>query len=319
MPLLKRIDVRLDHLGDELLELDNVSGEGTDALSGLFGGHGVLVELKAEGFFVVGDLFEIAGASGVELALEGSLGVLQLFEKAGRNGEKIATGKAGDLSGVPEGRSHDLGLVAVFLVVAVDLGNGLHAGIFIADVIGVVLLFEPVVDATDEGGDELDSGFGTSDGLGEGEEESEIAVDAFLLEFFSSLDAFPSGSDLDEDAVARDALGLVGGDELFGFRDGGCGVEGKTGVDFGGNTTRNDLEDLKAEEDEDAVEDGFDQSVTGLAGFLEFLDSLLNDAAILGLAGSLKDERGVGGGILRLVFLHGGEVPSVCNDGGESF
>ena len=39
----------------------------------------------------------------------------------------------------------------------------------------------PVEDATDKGGDELDLGFGAGNGLGEGEEQGEVAVDAFFF------------------------------------------------------------------------------------------------------------------------------------------
>ncbi len=127
----------------------------------------------------------------------------------------------------------------------------------------------PVEDAADEGRDELDAGLGAGDGLGEGEEEGEVAVDAFLLEFLGGLDAFPGGGDLDEDALAGDAVLFVNGDELSGLGDGGVGVEGEAGIDLGRNAAGNDLEDFQAEEDQDAVDDRLRERGTGRSGGLE--------------------------------------------------
>jgi len=58
----------------------------------------------------------------------------------------------------------------------------------------------------DEGGDELHAGLGAGDGLGEGEEQREVAVDAFFFQFLRCADAFPCGGNFDEDAIAVDAV-----------------------------------------------------------------------------------------------------------------
>lgn len=148
---LKRRGRSLDHGLDELLELHDVSGEGADPLRCFLGGHGVFVELEAEGFFVVGDLVEVAVRRvGIELLLKRSVSILKLFEKSGRDGEKIATGKGGDLTDITERSAHDFGLVAVLLVVVVDLGHGKDAGIFVAGVFLARVVLIPVVDTTDE-------------------------------------------------------------------------------------------------------------------------------------------------------------------------
>ena len=49
----------------------------------------------------------------------------------------------------------------------------------------------------------LHAGLGAGHGLGEAEQQGEVAVDAFLLEHLGGLDAFPGGGDLDQDALAR--------------------------------------------------------------------------------------------------------------------
>lgn len=63
----------------------------------------------------------------------------------------------------------------------------------------------------------------------------------FILEDFGSLDSLPCGSYLDEDAWFWDILLSVEVDDAQGFGDGGFGVKGETGVDFGGDVSRDNL------------------------------------------------------------------------------
>jgi hypothetical protein len=130
------------------------------------------------------------------------------------------------------------------LVVVVDLRHGLHAGIFRRAEILAGALLEPIENAADEGGDELDAALGAGSGLGEAEEKGEVAVDAFLLQHFGGFDAFPGGGDLDEHAVATDAGFFVEGHDLAGLGDSGGGVEGQAGVDLGGDAAGDDFKDL---------------------------------------------------------------------------
>jgi len=162
-----------DEAGDEGFEFDDVLGEVADAFGGLLGGHGVFVEEPAEGFFVAADAVDLEGFGvvGVELFDEGFVGGLEFAEEAWGDGEEVAAGEFGDLAFVAEAGAHDLGGVAEVLVVVVDLGDGLDAGIFGGGVVLAGAFFVPVEDAADEGGDEFDAAFGAGDGLGEGEEE----------------------------------------------------------------------------------------------------------------------------------------------------
>ena len=91
----------------------------------------------------------------------------------------------------------------------------------------------PVHDAADEGGDKLHAGLGTRDGLGEGEEQCEIAVNAFFFQFLGCADAFPRGGDFDEDSIAVDAVLFVTRDERARLGERGFGVEAEAGVHLG--------------------------------------------------------------------------------------
>lgn len=71
-----------------------------------------------------------------------------------------------------------------------------------------------------------------------------------LLEFTGGLDTLPCRSDLDEDTLLLDADGFVEGNELLGLGLGALLVEGKTGIDLGGDTTRDESENFLAELDE---------------------------------------------------------------------
>lgn len=70
------------------------------------------------------------------------------------------------------------------------------------------------------------------------------------LKLASSLDTFPGGGNLDENALLLDSDRLVERNELLGLRLSGLLVEGQTGVDLGGDTAGDDCENLLAEFDE---------------------------------------------------------------------
>ena len=117
---------------------------------------------------------------GIELALHDSLGLLQLVEEFGTDGEQVRSGQADNLIHVAEARAHHLSLVAEFLVVVVNAGYGRDAGVLVGwNLRAAVLLFVPIVNTADEGRDQSHSRFGARNRLGEAEEQSQIAVDAF--------------------------------------------------------------------------------------------------------------------------------------------
>ena len=71
----------------------------------------------------------------------------------------------------------------------------------------------PVHDSANERRDELDTGLSTGNGLSEGEEQSKVAVDPFLLQLFSCPNALPSGGDLDENTITIDAVLFIAPDQ----------------------------------------------------------------------------------------------------------
>jgi len=79
-------------------------------------------------------------------------------------------------------------------------------------------------------------------------------VDAFLLQLLSSLNTFPGGGELDEDALATDAGLLVGGDDFVSGLDRLLRVIGEARIDFRGNTARYDLQNALAEFDGELLE-----------------------------------------------------------------
>ena len=228
------------------------------------------------------DLLELLrlGLLGRELALERALGLLQLAQELGRDRQQVAAGELGDLADVAEAGTHDLGGIAELLEVVVDLRDRMDARVIgRRDALEALLLEIPVVDAADERGDQRDAGLGAGDGLGEAEEQRQVAVDAFLLELLGGADALPGGGDLDEDALAVDAVGLIKADQPAGLLDGALGVEREPGIDLGRDAARDDLEDLLAEGDEQAIDAGFDLGVEVVALALGRADDVFEQPA----------------------------------------
>ena len=107
----------------------------------------------------------------------------------------------------------------MLLVVIVNLTDGLNTRVFLVLVSrsGLVLLV-PIQNTTNEGRDESDASLGTSNSLSETEQKGEVTVDLIVtLEFTSSLDTLPAGSDLDENALLGDPNRLVELDQVLGL------------------------------------------------------------------------------------------------------
>src|SRR5208283_2911766 len=128
----------------------------------------------------------------IEFTIQNAFGLLQLVEKVWTNGQQICSRQADDLIHIPKTCPHHLGLVAVFLVVVVDAGDGRNAGILVRGNLRAAMLFlVPIVNTTDERRNQRYPGFGARYGLGEAEEQRQIAVDAFLLKKLSCLNTLP--------------------------------------------------------------------------------------------------------------------------------
>lgn len=64
------------------------------------------------------------------------------------------------------------------------------------------------------------------------------------------------------------------------FGDGGFLVKGETGIDFGGNSSRDDFEDFFSEFNEETVEGGIDLVVNVAAVVLSVLDCCIDEFCV---------------------------------------
>ncbi len=262
-----------------------------DAFGELFGGHGVLVHLPTESALVE-HLARLAFAR-QQQAWQLALGVSQLLQQVGTDGQAVAAGQLLDLAEIAEAGAHHHRLVAVGLVVAIDARDRLHAGILGAGVVAVLALLVPVVDAPDERRDEEHPGVGAGHRLGEGEQQGQVGLDALAFQNLGGADSFPGGGDLDQHRSRSDALFVVQLDQAVGAGEGGLAVERQARVDFGGNTSGNDSEDVLADCHGEAV-----ASQSGVAAATR--GSLSKVLGVARQGGGLEQQRRVGGGVHRL-------------------
>ena len=131
-----------------------------------------------------------------------------------RDCKVIASSQLGDLTAIPEACPHHNGLVSEFLVVVEDLLHRLYTRILLRRKFLFMRSLVPIKDAAHKGRDEECACLRGGDGLWERKEEGEVAIDAmFRLQNLSSLDAFPSTGELDEDP------GFVNADIFVELRD----------------------------------------------------------------------------------------------------
>ncbi len=134
----------------------------------------------------------------------------QLLQKIRSDCQVIATSQLSDFTDATERSTHDNRLVAEFLVVVEDGLDGCNSGVFFLAIGLASLGLVPIENTTDEGRNEEGTGFGGSDGLDFAEHEGEVDIDAVIaLEDAGSLDTFPGGGDLDQDAGFVDTNGFV--------------------------------------------------------------------------------------------------------------
>lgn len=301
------------------LESLGIGSELADTLAQLLNGHLVLVEVEAEGGLVgdVGLLLNVqrAGVRSVQLLGDGLGRVQQVLQQVGGDGQVVAASKLGNLASVAERGTHDNGAVAVLLVVVEDGLDGQDTGVLLLGVGLASAGLEPVQNAANEGRDQESASLGGGNGLGKREHEGQVGVDAVVaLQDLSGLDTLPGGGNLDQDTVLGDALGLVQVNDVQGLVDGGLGVEGQLGVNLGGDTAGNNVQDLAAELNQQVVEGDLDLLVDGAGGLLADGNGIVNQLGVLGLLGGSQNQRGVGGGILGLVLGDGTEVTRVGDD-----
>ncbi len=153
------------------------------------------------------------------------------------------------------------------------------------------------------------------------EEQSEIAVNAFLFELLGGTDAFPGRGDLDENALLREMPWLVvKADDVVRHLYGAFGVVGEACVDFGGDASGNNGQNLLSEGDGQVLESFFrDVLVAGVLAelLLGFLQDAVDDGLILRhLRGGGYQGR-IGGRILRFHLLDRFDVTGIGNHRGH--
>jgi hypothetical protein len=244
-----------------------------------------------------------------QLARHLAFGARELFQQLGGDGEQVAAGERQDLPRLPEARAHHLRGVAEFLVVAVDARHGGDAGVLRdRDVLELARRLVPVVDAPDERRDQRRAGVGAGHGLGEGEQQRHVAVDALALELLGGADPFPGARQLHQHALARDAGFGVELDEAPRLGHRARGVEGKARVDLGRDPPRHVLQDLAAEEHEQPFQGGLGVTATAF-------ERLLDQGAKARILRCAEQQRRVGGGVLGPPAGDGVDVAGVGDHG----
>ena len=305
----KRLTQRRDHL----FQLAGIDAEGADAFGQLLRRHRVFIHHETEGFFVERHVHDVGRwrRFGAQLALHGGIAVGQLLQQVGADGEQVAAGQFEDLRGVAEARAHHLGLVAELAVVVVDAPDRLHARVFRAHVVDARRFLVPVVDAADEGRNQLRARFGAGDGLRQREQQGHVAADAFLFQDGGGADAFPGGGDLDQHALAGNAGVRIQGDQVAALGDCTFRVERQAGIDFGRDAAGDDLQDFLAKRDQQAVDD------FGIGGIRMVAHGLFQQRLVFILLHGLQDQRRVRRRVARRVGLNRLEVAGVGHHGSK--
>lgn len=126
------------------------------------------------------------------------------------DGQVVASSQLGNLTDASERGTHDDGLVSKLLVVVEDVLDRLNSWVLFLGVCLAGLGLVPIQDTANERRNQVGIGLSSGNSLDLRKQESEVTVDAvLLLEDTGSLDTFPGGSDLDQDAGLVDTDSFV--------------------------------------------------------------------------------------------------------------
>lgn len=319
--------LQLKYLGLKLSLQDgtksiSILGKGSDTSGQLDYSHFVVVKVETELGLIskVGNLLQIEAGSlgGIKLLGDSVGAVVELLKKGGGDGQKVNTSEFLDLTDVTERSTHDNGLVTEFFVVVEDVRDTDDTGVFLSGIVTVILSLVEIENTTDERRNQSNVSLGASNSLDKREQESQVAVDALFLELLSSLDTLIGGGNLDENTLTTNALGFVQLDEVTSLLDSSLGVKRVTSINFGGDTARDDSEDLGTEFDQKTIKSNLNLRVDGTTLCLGIVNSSVDESSILGLLRSGQDERRVCGGILGFVFGDRFKISSIGDDNSAS-
>ncbi len=134
---------------------------------------------------------------------------------------------------------------------------------------------------------------------------------------FARRDAFPGRGDLDQHPLPVDPLRFVKLDQLAAFIDRTLDVEREPRVRLSRDPTRNNLQNLAAELDQEVIHDVLDLRRAGEAGAFPIGQHLIEQMKILlFLRGGVNQAR-VGRGIARLEFANTLEVAGIGDHDGK--
>src|SRR5207249_11004978 len=120
-------------------------------------------------------------------------------------------------------------------------------------------------------------------------------MDAFARELFGGANAFPGRGDLNEDSFARDAGLFVTADERARLGEAGFDIETEAGIDFRGDATGDDFQNLKAERDGPSVQRGT-EGLTCVGRLLfVFAGSFFDERRVFGRSRGLLLGAGIAG------------------------
>ena len=103
--------------------------------------------------------------------------------------------------------------------------------------------------------------------------------------------------------------------QVQGLVNTGLHIEAELRIHLRRHLAWHNLQDLATEFDEQCVEGSFDLLIDAAALLLAVGDGIVDQAGVVGFLGGGEDQGRVGGCVLRLVLLDGGEVAGVGNDG----
>lgn len=92
---------------------------------------------------------------------------------------------------------------------------------------------------------------------------------------------------------------------MHSLLNGSLDIERESGVNFSGNLSWDNLQDLLSELNQETIKCGINLLVNVTSLFLSVCNGGVDELGILGLLGCRKDKGGVGGSVLGLVFADG--------------
>ena len=202
--------------------------------------------------------------------------------------------------------------------VVIDIAHRFHPRIFLHHVrLQRFARLIPVINTPNERGDEINPGLGAGPGLGEGKQQRQVAVDPLFLQHLRGADPLPGGCQLDQDPRLINAHLLIQRHQMASLLDTFLAVEGEPGVHLGGDPSGNAFEDLRAKIDRQLIAGVSHLRFAAATLFFGPGDSVVDEAAIGRQAGGLQQQRGVGGGVFRMVVADGFDVSAVGDHRGE--